>query len=299
MIRGTNVSEISYTYEDGNESSVTGGKLNYKGKKPQDGEVKVSKNGKVALAIHNGKYCVEKIYSVSEVTISQKSKDECKLISLPTGEVCGDSFVDPRDNETYKTVKIGNQCWFAENLRYTGNGCLNNPWNTSLPYNACRKHQASDGTYTYVDWDEEQVVYQIGAAMNGSTTMGAQGACPNGWHIPTDDEWKVLEGYVDSNYDVGNSLWDIDDWRGFDVGTTLKSSTYWEGTDKYGFNILPVGDRDHLGNLRNVGFDTTFWTSSLFGTNSTWVRYIRTGYLNTFRTLYYGYPGASVRCLLN
>lgn len=44
--------------------------LNYKGSKPQDGEVRINKNGKVAIAIHDGKYCAEKSYESSEVKIS-------------------------------------------------------------------------------------------------------------------------------------------------------------------------------------------------------------------------------------
>ena len=59
-----------YRYEDGNQVMPTDKQLNYKGSKPQDGEVRINKNGKVAIAIHDGKYCAEKSYESSEVKIS-------------------------------------------------------------------------------------------------------------------------------------------------------------------------------------------------------------------------------------
>src|SRR5690606_28012293 len=76
---------VSITYDDGVESSnVDGLKLNYSGLKPESGTVMISKTGQVAIALFDGKYCVEKGYEDEKVTIvSNKTKEECKLISNP------------------------------------------------------------------------------------------------------------------------------------------------------------------------------------------------------------------------
>jgi len=79
MMNGTN-EEVTFTYnEDGEESSPTGKKLDYNGTKPQNGQIKVNKEGQVAIAIHNGTYCAEKGYNDGEVIISDKTEAECKI----------------------------------------------------------------------------------------------------------------------------------------------------------------------------------------------------------------------------
>lgn len=73
-----NIEEIIFIYRDGEEfSSADGKKLNYKGTKPKNGTVIINKTGQVGLALHNGKYCIEKGYNEDNVTLSEKSTDEC------------------------------------------------------------------------------------------------------------------------------------------------------------------------------------------------------------------------------
>ena len=64
--------------------------------------------------------------------------------------------------------------------------------------------------------------------------------CPIGWHLPTDDEFKILEGTVDSQYPVGDPIWNNTGARGYDAGLNLKSTSGWyyngNGADLYGFN---------------------------------------------------------------
>jgi uncharacterized protein (TIGR02145 family) len=159
----------------------------------------------------------------------------------------------------------------AENLRYTGNGCTDKTWNDASPHDACRSHST--------DWGEE-VLYQWGAAMNGSTNEGAQGLCPDGWHVPTDEEWTILTDYVGSS-----------------PGTKLKSSEYWNGDDNFGFNALPAGYRNNSGSLNDVGSNGYWWTSSPFGSNA-WDRILYSGYSDVGRYDNSQADGRSVRCLL-
>jgi uncharacterized protein (TIGR02145 family) len=150
--------------------------------------------------------------------------------------------------QTYNTILIGNQCWLKENLNIgqmidnvfsqTDNGVIekycygNNPMNCGI----------YGGLYV---WNE---------AMQYTTQPGSQGICPSGWHIPTDDEWKILEGNVDNLYGVGDPIWDNTGWRGFDAGKMIKSTSGWSssgnGVDAFGFSALPAGNRRQMARSR-------------------------------------------------
>ena len=159
----------------------------------------------------------------------------------------------------YTTVVKAGRCWFAENLRYAPSTCLNATWNDVAPFNACRSHSTSWGT---------EVLYQWGAAMNGSTTEGAQGLCPSGWTIPTDQEWKTLEMNLGMTSAQANGT----GWRGTVEGHHLKSSSPdWEGVNLSGLNAKPVGRRTTSGDLVNVGVWSA-WYSSTMSSDSAWYR---------------------------
>lgn len=138
---------------------------------------------------------------------------------------------DERDGQVYKTVKIGGREWMAENLKY-----------------------AYSWTYCYdldtLNCEKYGRLYSWSAASQ---------ACPDGWRLPTHDEWEDLFETV----------------GGRDVaGYMLKSSEGWEegqwfggnGIDAFGFNMLPAGfcmsfgcDEDHR-EYSGLGNDTDFWT---------------------------------------
>jgi len=68
--------------------------------------------------------------------------------------------------------------------------------------------------------------------------------CPDGWRIPTDKDWMYLEGFVDTNYGIGDSIWQKLGLRGYDAGQRLKSTTGWRpgvtGTDNFAFVAAAV-----------------------------------------------------------
>ena len=206
----------------------------------------------------------------------------------PPPWTCGDSFTDDRDSEVYSTVLIGDQCWFAEDLRYE-----------------CDNYYPTASTWTGTECADQGtgydgLLYQWSAAMNGSETAGDRGLCPEYWHIPTDEEIKTLEGTVDSTSGVGDVEWDGTSWRGDDAGDNLKDEdeNWYSGTPGWvtGWDALPGGYRNTLGSLYFVGSLGSWWSSSGGGGNA-WYRFLHSGYSEVGRNSYSQADGFSVRCL--
>jgi uncharacterized protein (TIGR02145 family)/uncharacterized delta-60 repeat protein len=206
---------------------------------------------------------------------------------------CGDVFTDPRDEQMYNTVQIGEQCWMSENLNFgtmimgteemTNNGidekyCFDNDLANCETYG---------GLY---QWDE---------IMQYASNPGAQGICPEGWYIPTDSDYKILEGIADSQYPVGDPIWDESGWRGFDVGLNLRSQSGWSvnGTDAVGFTLLPGGGRNVSGTFFFLGIYATLWTSSEDTPTHSWWKGMWSPQDDTYRNYETKLTGMSIRCI--
>ncbi|MCD4681570.1 MAG: T9SS type A sorting domain-containing protein, partial [Bacteroidales bacterium] len=210
--------------------------------------------------------------------------------------VCGDTLLDFRDWKSYNTVQIGTQCWMAENLNI-GTMIIGS------------QYQHDNGIFEKYCYDNDAAncityggLYQWDEMMQYVTTPGVQGICPAGWHIPTDDEWKLLEGTVDSQYGPGDPEWDISGvYRGYDAGQNLKSTSGWNsggnGTDLYGFSALPGGDRYGGGVFHYIGTAGLFWTSTENGGGNSWGREMSYNYSGIGRGDFWDGFGFSVRCL--
>ena len=231
------------------------------------------------------------IENEANIDYSIVDSEQCvEVISSPTFS-CGNNFVDNRDNNTYKTVKIGDQCWFAEDLRYD---CSREDYNNIGTGNSWsgRNNCGNQGS------GYNGLLYQWPAAMKGSTVEGSQGLCPEGWHIPTDDEWKTLEMYL------GMTQVEVDkrDDRGTNEGDKLKGLTHsWcagtSGCGESGFNASPAGDRDASGSLSDVGSSGNWWASTLRGSEA-WFRDLNSHHAGVIRgTSDQATNGRSVRCL--
>ena len=124
------------------------------------------------------------------------------------------------------------------------------------------------------------------------TWDAAMSACPPGWHLPSDDEWKQLEMYLG----MSQSEADASDWRGTDEGKKLKSKTGWNsngnGTDAVGFNALPGGGRNLNDLFVGKGTDGFWWTA-----NSGWRRDLYYSFDKIRRVHFSTGNGASVRCV--
>lgn len=201
---------------------------------------------------------------------------------------CDDEITADLHGETYDIVAIGDQCWMAENLNYDDD-CSDITW---VDYNdvgwcGCYANN-SDNCDTYGH------LYQWSAAMDGGTTEGIQGICPEGWYLPTDDDWKELE------MELGMSVIDADlsGWRDSgNVGEKLKTSA-WGGDNSSGFTALPGGNRMEGGGFSGFSSGTNFWTSSPDGDDA-FGRTLGSGQDGVGRELANKAAGYYVRCIKN
>jgi len=146
------------------------------------------------------------------------------------------TFTDKRDGKAYKTVVIGGKKWMAENLSVkTG---------TSWCYG-----------------DQESNCKKYGRLYVWSTAVKM--ACPDGWHLPTRDEWGELAKAAGGTGTYG---------AGGTAGTKLKAATVWDaagsGTDQFGFSALPAGLRFPSGTFSSAGFETAGSAGNF--SNSSW-----------------------------
>lgn len=204
---------------------------------------------------------------------------------------CGDLLSDPRDGTLYETVQIGSQCWMAENLNI---GTMISGTSEQTDNSVIEKYCYDDEADSC---DVYGGLYQWDETMQYATDTAVQGICPPGWHIPTDYEWMILEGNADSQYGVGDPIWETEGWRGYDAGKNLKSATGWNGTDLYGFDALPAGRRMDDGSFGSVGSMNYHWISVEYENDQGWSRYLRSDLDNTRRGHFYKTDGRTVRCL--
>ncbi|MCP4089670.1 MAG: hypothetical protein GY746_07735 [Gammaproteobacteria bacterium] len=195
---------------------------------------------------------------------------------------CGSPFTDIRDGQTYETVQIGVQCWMAENINI---GTMINGSDNQTDNEEFEKYCYNNDTS---NCDTYGGLYQWNEMMHYTATAGVQGICSEGWHLPTDAEWCILEQEVDTNIICRST-----DYRGVNGGTKLKQG----GVS--GFEALLAGYRI----ARNEPFDslnssTAFWSSSIGGAAFAWQRNLLESKDKVSRLLSdKGFFGFSVRCI--
>ena len=221
---------------------------------------------------------------------------------------CNGDIIDNRDNKTYKTIQIINQCWMAENLnvgiRIDG---VNNQTsgsdnqNTSIEKYCYSNNPANCTIYGGLyQWDE-MMAYDL--PVSGNDT-GPQGICPSGWHIPTDNEWKCLEmnlGMTQSNADSQGLRGPEAGGKLKQTGTTLWASPNRGATNSSGFSGFPGGMRYSNDSLfYQMGMLGYWWSATEFGNDFTWLtwyRYLINEFAHVDRNPSNKANGFSVRCV--
>ncbi len=214
-------------------------------------------------------------------------------VYVDSTQLPGNAIADVEGN-VYSTVTIGQQRWMSENLRTThyANG-------DPIPYEPNNWSSAQSGIWTTYNNDANyNALY--GKLYNWYVVMDPRGACPAGWHVPSDGEWQELElnlGMTDAEVQIVGS-------RGADVnaGGKLKSTVLWNtpnsgANDSTGFHAQAGGVRSTNPNFSSIGTLGSWWSLSELNSNDAWRRtlFFDNAYVN--RSSMPKWMGISIRCV--
>jgi uncharacterized protein (TIGR02145 family) len=160
------------------------------------------------------------------------------LLFLAIPAIASDgTFTDPRDGKKYRTAKIGEQVWMAENLNYDeeGGDCYKNESSN------CQKYGR------LYDWSTAKVV------------------CPKGWHLPSEAAWSKLMYFIGGYKTAGKKLKAKSGWNDYEGESG-------NGTDDFGFSALPGGYGYSDGYFYNVGDCGYWWSASEFNSGYAYCR---------------------------
>ena len=197
----------------------------------------------------------------------------------------------------YATVLIGEQCWFAENLRSENyengdeipSGLSVGDWSSTTSGAVAVHGEGSSTCNNYSPdgdaCDEAWSLDEYGRLYNWYAVDDARGLCPSGWHVPTDGEWTVMTDHLGGSLVAGGYMKTDYGWYGG-----------FNGTNSSGFSGLPGGFRFNDGLFKSGGDYGYWWSSSLNG-SFPWSRYLNYSSEAAFPSYDYRVNGFSVRCV--
>ena len=208
--------------------------------------------------------------------------------------------VTDSDDNIYNTVKIGNQCWMAENLRTTkdrdGSPLIN--MEDDLTWSDNPEH------IPYYCWYLNNDSYKTpyGALYNWYVVETGN-LCPTGWHVPTWADWTILAEYLGGWEVAGGKMKEA----GLEHWNSPNSGSDGLGADNSsGFTAIPAGSRAGagMGRFQNIGLDVSYWSSEdnclpPYSTNTAQYPYMVTAQGNLWPNCWGKQDGFSVRCLKN
>jgi uncharacterized protein (TIGR02145 family) len=184
------------------------------------------------------------------------------------------------------TVQIGDQVWMAENLavRHYRNG-------DSITFAETAKDLerfgfAEIGAWMYPNGDSS-LVGEYGLLYNWFAVTDDRGIAPEGWHVPSDDDWQQLAEYLGAD----------------SAGTQLKVLKYWKdeggGTNSSGFSGMPAGFRHWDGTYEGLGIYASWWSTTILEEDSyfVWFRGVGHDYNHLYRERTSKFLGMSLRMI--
>jgi uncharacterized protein (TIGR02145 family) len=259
----------------------------------------VTINGNEIVYSNNGFYstivCENSVVLSAGIPLQTSSTQLLNLNGTPqvaNFQVClqfNTGTMNDFDGNFYKTVTIGNQTWMAENLRtthyklggYIATGLNNYYWNTAtIP--------------AYTSWDNDTAGdYVYGKLYNwfavSPTTNGNKDVCPTGWHVPTDNDWKILEEYLGGSERAGGKMKEVGSLNWVNPNTSATNESL--------FSALPSGYRLYNGNFSYKGNYGFYWSSTENGASHAYFRYLYNESARIIKNSIYKSSGFSIRCI--
>ncbi len=218
------------------------------------------------------------------------------IIEIEKEEIYSDIVVDNDGNE-YKTVKIGNQVWMAENLRtttYNDGEAIQNITNSSWGI-------VLTGAYCWYNNDSTNANYS--GALYNWYVANSNKICPIGWHVPTSEDMKELSdylilngfGYEGTGNEIAKSLAFDSGWYDSYISGTVGNDQV--SNNSSGFSAHNAGYRHPDGSFRYLISDAYWWTSTEYSsTNAIYraISYNRSDFVNANQSKNCGF---SIRCI--
>lgn len=283
---------------------------------------------------------VEYTFTIKAVDINANKSDGITVTATPVEPVVEEptEMIDARNGRSYKIIQIGEQVWMAENLAYLPDGASFSANNVGSNTSDFTKHYYvygldNGGTIDDVNanpaakenFDKYGIMYNWFAAVNTPNTVTStillntylesaaalRGIAPEGWHVPTDEDFKILEATLGMSEETANKT----GYRNENSeGNKIKSETGWKenlGTDEFGFALLPSGrwKKDKFQFLTEY---TYLWTSSFsrfnikkdadgnnYSETRAWLRFAKYNNGGIGRSDWEHFNGYAIRCVKN
>ena len=234
--------------------------------------------------------------SVNDHIIVLAASDSDDNIGTDTINIEITATVTDVDGNVYNAVKIGNQWWMAENLKVTQyrNG-------DPIPHVTDGSTWQGLSTGAYSEYGNDPASADTyGRLYNWYAVDDTRSIAPEGWHMPSDDEWKQLEMYLGMSQADANAT----GFRGTDEGGKLKETgtVHWDSpntgaTNESEFTALPGGYREIDGTFYYLGLEGYFWSCTAETDSRSWLRYLHATHSGVFRDNDNKKHGLSVRCV--
>ncbi len=182
-----------------------------------------------------------KAFAINKEGTAYGNEVTFNTLTFDISEPCEETpTVTDYDGNVYKTVRIGDQCWMAENLR-------SSHYADGESIGGYSVNHYNDTVYGKLySWD----AVRHNDTVLSADTIGVQGICPDGWHVPSYYEWSKLINYL--GYKAGSHLKQsgTEHWAAPNIADNLS-----------GFTALPAGYMDNNYDNIAIGKEANFWTS--------------------------------------